>query len=239
MSAMKPDRSVRMIFVNCHNNPALIMKSKYLPFIPLIAFAAFTAGCATSSASSNYDKAAKTSTSLQKTALSVDKGELQIDAALVALSDLVNNPGADIKPQFKKFEAAVEKLDELSKDVRDQAVAMQEKGAAYFQQWDADLATIQSEDIRSRSTDRKNAVAARFDRVRASYAVTRDAFVPFMSRLTDVRTALSTDLTSGGLASVRTVADQAKEDATPLREALRQLSADFKYLGLSLSSSSN
>jgi hypothetical protein len=68
--------------------------------------------------------------------------------------------------------------------------------------------------------------------------VTNAAFVPFMSRLTDVRTALTTDLTSGGLNSIRSAADQARSDAAPLREALRQLSADFKYLGLSLSSGS-
>jgi hypothetical protein len=79
-------------------------------------------------------------------------------------------------------------------------------------------------------------VAARFDRVRASYALTKDAFVPFMSRLSDVRTALATDLTSGGLAAVRSTSAQAERDATPLREALRELSQDFKALGISLSS---
>ena len=214
------------------------MKSNYISLSVFIAVTAFTAGCSSSpSSSKNYHKAGKTSTSLQETAVSIDKGEVQIDAVLVALSDLVNNPGSDLKPQFKQFEASVDKLSALAKDVREQAAAMQAKGAAYFQQWDADLATIQDEDIRSRSTERKNAVAARFDRVRSSYAVTNAAFVPFMSRLTDVRTALTTDLTSGGLGSIRGAADQAKADAVPLRNALRQLSSDFKYLGLSLSSS--
>jgi hypothetical protein len=211
------------------------MKSHYLPVSVLATLAFFAAGCATSS-KSNYSKAGKTSTSLQKTAVGIDKGEVQIDATLLALSDLVNYPKTDIRPQFETFQSAVDKLDALSKDVSKQAVAMQEQGAAYFRQWDADLATIQNEDIRSRSTTRKNAVAARFDRVRASYALTKDAFVPFMSRLSDVRTALATDLTSGGLAAVRSTSAQAERDATPLREALRELSQDFKALGISLSS---
>ncbi len=215
------------------------MKSYYLPLSVFAAVTVFAGGCSTSpSSSKNYNRAGKTSTSLQDTAVSIDKGEMQIDAVLVALSDLVNNPGSDLKPQFKQFEGSVDKLSSLAKDVREQAVAMQEKGAAYFQQWDADLATIQDEDIRSRSTERKNTVATRFDRVRSSYATTNAAFVPFMSRLTDVRTALTTDLTNGGLNSVRRAADQADIDAVPLREALRQLSSDFKVLGLSLSSGS-
>ncbi len=58
-----------------------------------------------------------------------------------------------------------------------------------------------------------------------------------MSRLSDVRTALAADLTTGGLASIKSVTDQAKMDASPLREALRQLSTDFKALGISLSTS--
>jgi seryl-tRNA synthetase len=212
------------------------MKSNKLPFAALAALTVFTAGCASSS--SSYEKAGKTSTSLQETAFKIDKGEVQIDTALLALSDLVNAPNQNIKPQFKKFESAVGKLDSLSKDVSKQALAMQEQGAAYFQQWDTDLAKIQNEDIRSRSTERKNIVAARFDRVRASYAHAKDAFVPFMSRLSDVRTALSADLTGEGLTSVKSIADDAKANAVPLREALRQLSADFRVLGLSLSSSS-
>lgn len=211
------------------------MKSKSLVFASAVALTVFAAGCASSSTSTSYKKAGDTSTSLQKTALSIDKGEVQIDAVLVALSDLVNNPNTDIKAQFEKYNASVDKLDSLSKDVSKQALAMQVQGAAYFQQWDADLATMQNEDIRSRSTDRKNQVAARFDRVRASYAHTKDAFVPFMSRLTDVRTALATDLTTGGLASVKSTANEAQSDATPLREALRELSTDFKALGVSLS----
>jgi len=211
------------------------MKSNKLPFVALAALTVFIAGCASSS---SYENAGKTSTSLQETAFNIDKGQAQIDTTLLALSDLVNAPNQNIKPQFKKFESAVEKLDSLSKDVSKQALAMQAEGAAYFHQWDTDLAKIQNEHIRSRSTERKNVVAARFDRVRASYVQAKDAFVPFMSRLSDVRTALSADLTGEGLTSVKSVADQAKVDAVPLREALHELSSDFRVLGISLSSSS-
>ena len=210
------------------------MKSKSLVFASAVALTVFAGGCASSS-STSYKKAGDASTSIQKTAVGIDKGEVQIDAVLLALSDLVNHPNTDLKAQFEKFNTSVDKLDSLSKDVSKQAVAMQAQGAAYFQQWNTDLDTMQNEDIRSRSTERKNLVAARFDRVRASYAQAKNAFVPFMSRLTDVRTALATDLTTEGLASVKSVANEAKTDATPLREALRDLSTEFKALGVSLS----
>jgi hypothetical protein len=56
-----------------------------------------------------------------------------------------------------------------------------------------------------------------------------------MSDIKDIRTALSTDLTAGGLASVKGLASQANDAAKPLRESLIRLSAEFRKLGVSIS----
>lgn len=208
------------------------MKLKLLASASLAAFALLAAGCA----SNAYNhKAADTSSSLEKAARDVRLGNGQIDAVLFALSSLVNSPEADLKPQFNKFTASVEKLQDLAADISKQATAMQVQGADYFRTWDEELAKIQNEDIRSRSTDRKNAVAARFERVRVTYVQTKSAFVPFLSDLKDIRTALATDLTTGGIASVKTTANQAGDNVPPLRESLANLEAEFKALGVSLS----
>ena len=209
------------------------MKPYHLLSTSLAVFALLAfGGCA----SNRYnDKAANTSSSLNKAAQDVRQGNGQIDAVLIALSSLVDSPAADLKPQFNKFTAALEKLESLADDVSKQAGAMQGQGANYFRSWDQELAKINNEDIRSRSTERKNAVSARFERVRVTYAQTKSAFAPFLSDLKDIRTALATDLTTGGLASIRTVANQARDKAPPLREALSELELDFQNLGVSLS----
>jgi hypothetical protein len=120
--------------------------------------------------------------------------------------------------------------------VNTRAADMQAQGNAYFRNWDGELAKIQNEDIRSRGTDRKNAVFARLDRVRSSYTQTQSSFAPFLSDLKDIRTALSTDLTTGGVAFIRSTANRAKSNVTPLRESRTNLEADFRALGVSLSS---
>lgn len=212
------------------------MKLKSILSASLVAtVACLMAGCA----SHSYDKAAVTSTSLEKAAQNIHKGNGQIDTVLFALSNLVNSPDANIEPQFHKFSAAVSKLESLSNDVTTQTAAMQTQGNDYFRSWDLELAKIQNEDIRSRSTDRKNAVAARFNKVRMSYVQTQAAFTPFMSDLKDIRTALSTDLTAGGIASIKSVANHADNNVTPLRESLSALEAEFKALGIALSSTTS
>ncbi len=208
------------------------MKLKSALSASLAAAVLLMAGCASPT---GYDKAADTSSTLEKAAQNIHKGNGQIDAVLFALSSLVNTPAADLKPQFEKFSSAVGKLESLSDDVNTQAASMQTQGDNYFRSWDLDLAKIQNEDIRTRSTDRKNIVAANFNRVRMSYVRTQAAFIPFMSDLKDIRTALSTDLTAGGIASIKPVAKKADNNVTPLRESLTALEGEFTKLGISLS----
>jgi hypothetical protein len=125
--------------------------------------------------------------------------------------------------------------DVLADDVSSHAAAMKEQGTDYFNKWDEELAKIQSEDIHTRSLDRKNEVAAHFERVRVSYAQATANFTPLMSDLKDIRTALGTDLTLGGLASIKGLSSKANDKGVPLRESLVRLSADFKDLGVALS----
>lgn len=165
----------------------------------------------------------------------MQQGHEQIDTVLITLSNLFDSPEADIRAQFEQFDNAVKKLETLSAEVSKSAADMKVQGGDYFQKWDAELAKIQNENIRSRSTDRKNTVAARFERVRANYAQTTADFAPFMSDLTDIRTALAVDLTAGGLASIRDAAIRANDNALPLRRSLSDLADDFTSLGISLS----
>ena len=202
--------------------------------ISLVAIAAcgvLVTGCI----STGYEKAGTTSTSLRDAAQGIDNALGPLDTVVAALSDLVTNPGPDITPQFQKFSAAVSNLESLANEVSSREAAMRLQGAAYFQKWDEELAKIQNDDIQTRSLDRKNEVAARFAKVRVSYAQTTANFAPFMSDLKDIRTALATDLTAGGLASVKGLASKANDKVLPLRESLISLSTDFKNLGVSLS----
>jgi Protein of unknown function (DUF2959) len=210
------------------------MKTKYYLSASITALALVLGGCA----STGYEKAGHTTASIEKTAREIHKGNGQIDAVLFALSSMVNNPEADIKPQFAKFDAALGKLESLATDVSEQNAAMQAQGAAYFRNWDAELAKIQNEDIRSRSAERKGVVAARFEKMRVSYVNTKATFQPFLSDLKDIRTSLATDLTTAGVASIKSTANNAQRNVTPLRESMSELEADFKALGVSLSASS-
>lgn len=202
-----------------------------LQIIVVTIILALGVGCA----SVGYEQADATSSSLQAAAQSIDDTLLPLSAVLVALDDLVTAPGEDLTTQFEIYSSAVSQLEESVKSVNMHASQMQTQGDAYFQNWEAELANIQSNDIQSRSRDRKQAMAKQFREVSDGYARTRDELTPFVSDLIDIRTALGTDLTEGGLNSLNGLLKTANREAASLRKSMIQLSAAFKDIGVSLS----
>jgi hypothetical protein len=195
-------------------------------------------GLATGCASTGNDKSASTVKSLAKSSKLVDKSTVLIDQTQAKLNDLVSNPNPDLRKQFDAFNSSVNDLGSTALEVSSEAGEMKAQGAAYFTKWDEETAKIQNEDIRHRSQERKQEVAANFARISQQYDDTKTAFQPFMSDLRDVQNFLNTDLTAGGLAAIKDAKAKSASDAIPLKESIGNLSEAFKGLSLSMSTAS-
>jgi ABC-type transporter Mla subunit MlaD len=200
--------------------------------LALVVAIAALAGCK----SGNYEKGASTAAGLTESANKIGAAQGKIDAAVNSLNDLVNNPQGDLVPRFKKFNAAVSDLESSAKSVSGNVADMRSTGKEYFQKWDEQLATIKNEDIKSRSVERKNEVQTKFTNIKKTYEETAMAFKPFMAELKDIQSALSTDLTPGGVAALKGPADKVNKDAVPLKASVDKLGAQFKDLGVAMSS---
>ena len=200
----------------------------------MAALLAVLAGCTTGG---NYQTGAATGTQLIDTAGKVSDGTGKIDATLTSLNDLVNNPSGDLVPKFKTFNKNVADLKDLSDNINKQFTDARVKGNQYFQDWDQQLASIRSADIKNASTQRKNAVLKEYNDLKASYAKTSMSFDPFMGDLKDIQTALGTDLTVGGVSSIKGGVNKANNDGAVVKSSLVQLSADFRTLGTAMQAS--
>ena len=191
---------------------------------------------ATGCASGNYKKGGDAAAGLTESANRIELAKGKIDATLESLNSLINSPQVDLVPQFKKFSTAVNDLESSAKSVSDKVASMRGAGNEYFKAWDEQLATIQNEDIKSRSAARKTEVQQRFTNIKRTYVETGDAFKPFMATLKDIQTALSTDLTPAGVAAIKGAAEKATKDAVPVKASVDKLAAEFKELGVAMSS---
>jgi hypothetical protein len=210
------------------------MKNKML-ILTCLSGVALASGLVTGCVSDNYHQGASTGSALTHSSEMITKSSSQIDDSLAALNDLVSHPQPDLRKQFDAYENSVNMLDATAKDITSENEAMQARGAAYFNAWDDEIATMHNEDIRSRSEARRNQVAARFASISQQYDAARIDFQPYLSDLHDVQKSLSTDLTSGGLSAITEIAAKTTRDAAPLKETLARLSQEFKDLGIAMS----
>jgi hypothetical protein len=180
-------------------------------------------GCA----SGNYQKADAAGASLRKAAAQIDAENRAIDVTLASLDNLVNNPRPDLKPQFKRFSASVNRLSDSAKHAEAAAEVARQKSEDYFRNWDKEAATINFEAVRDESVSRKTQVSNEFNTVNDRYRENQAVIEPLISYLQDIRTALSTDLTEGGLQSVKSLAENAERNARKVQNALARLSTDL------------
>lgn len=198
----------------------------------ILSAAIFSTGCASTS---GYNRPAGPS-SLEAGAYGVHAGRRQIDAAMFALTGLVNNhTGADIANQFRRLDSAVDSLEQFSDDLDTRVASMRTPGDDYLGGWGRDLAKIRDEDIRSSGNARDQVAAARFGKVQAAHFRIQSALIPFMSALEGMRGTLAVDPTTRGIAAIQRHADKVNTSVTPLRDAITALEAEFKALGVGLS----
>src|SRR5262249_38143244 len=150
-----------------------------------------------------------------------------LDTTIAALSDLVNNPGPDFKPQFAAFSKSLDQLVATGKRNEAAVKNVNEKSAAYFETWDKQIKTVNYEVIRTQASARKVEVTKNFDDVNQHYKEAQAALHPLMDYLQDIRKTLSTDLTIGGLQSAKNLLTNAQENTTKVQAALAKVSKDL------------
>jgi chromosome segregation ATPase len=204
----------------------------------LVAFAVVALGFAGSGCSSGYKAGSQTSESIMTAAQKLEDGRVQIDKVTVSLDKLANaSAGSDLRPLFKDYSANVDKLDSIAKDLKKRADEMRAKGQAYFKEWDKEIADIHNEDIKSRSTQRRAEVEQAFQRINDKSQTLKNEYQPLMSDLQDIRTALNNDLTPGGIATIKPIAERVRSEAISVKDAAGAVADEYKALGVRMSPS--
>lgn len=194
---------------------------------------AIVSGCS----SGTYQKGASTASSIQKASTAISATRSQVGSVLTALNGLVSTPGVDLKPQFKAFSSQVSKLESDAKNVADISAQMEKRGSSYFEQWDKDIASMQNEEIKSRSATRRAEVSGHLDTIQKAYAAAKANFEPYMANIRDIQKALGADLTPGGIDAIKDIKRKASLAAIPLQDSLTKLANEFSALGVAMSAS--
>jgi hypothetical protein len=180
-------------------------------------------GCTTT----GYKKADAAALNSRVAAGSVQAENQELQATMAALNNLVNQPEADAKPQFLKFEQALNRLVSAARRARSEVNGVWEKWDAYFEVWEKEIPLIQDSATRSLSETRKMEVSNEFQATKRRYTAASKDVQPLISYLQDIRKALSIDLTSAGLVAIKPSVFTANERAQKVQTALAQSATEL------------
>jgi tetrahydromethanopterin S-methyltransferase subunit B len=192
---------------------------------------ALLAGCV----SHSYDKGAATSNALSSTATAVSLVSTNVNGVLASLNNLTFKSAGDLRNQYDALVSASKDLDSSMANLDSKVVSLRATAADYLNNWTNQMAAIQSEELRKRSSERKDEVSGKISDVETSYQGVTNSLAPFTSDVKDIQTYLGTDLTPTGLNTIKDIVSKTKVDAVPLRDSIKKLQGSFDSLSASLS----
>jgi len=160
-------------------------------------------GLATLLASATQASQEQLAKSIQDTKLETSRTSEQLKSTLSALNALTKQTKGDLRPAYSTYCSEVDKTDSASAWTRTRGQSMATDGRKYFQDWQNTINGIANESLRKKSQKRMDTVKTSYDKVEASLQQAGEKFQPFLSDLSDIQKALSTDVTAGGVKALR------------------------------------
>jgi hypothetical protein len=177
------------------------------------------------SALAGVKEAQRSSDSLKATQTEVQDAYNQITATIGSLGTLMSAQVGDLGPMLKDFSAQVKQLQSDAESAKARALSMQAKNKEYFAAWAQEIAAIADPAIKAQSQQRLQESFASYQKVEQGLVQTRDAYVPLMSSLNDLQTALNQDLSPAGKAGLQPSFAKVREQAVAAQGAMQATKA--------------
>jgi hypothetical protein len=182
------------------------------------------AGCGTSA---GYKQADKTGESINSLRNDVAQLKAAVDGSMKALDSLQASASTNPRKAYEAYAKSVNKVESSSEKVKKQADEMRERGQAYFQQWETQLASVKNEEIRTLAQERRAKLQETFDTIKNVAQDAKSSFPPFLADLKDLRTALGADLTVEGVDAAKNIFQKTKSAGVEVQKHLDSLAAEL------------
>jgi hypothetical protein len=163
------------------------------------------------------------SSSLAETNTELIRTGNNVQEAVKALNTLTAQETGDLRPTYEQFAAAVAETEESAKVTAARAGTLRDNITTFFAGWQNELGRINNPSVKSSAEKRLANVQKRYSNLAGSMAAVAERFKPLMGDLTDIKIALSNDLTAGGVKSVKGMANTATRKMAALHDELSAL----------------
>jgi len=178
------------------------------------------AGCATKTGS---DRSAAASLTMAKVEEDISVLVLELTTTNSALASLVNPLQDDLTTSYGVFSDSIGALEDASDDFIEQAIKMGAEGKEYFEEWQIQGSKYKNPQIQALSAQRQAELGESYTEISALSVAIQGELVDYVTKVKEIKTYFSTDLTVGGVSAMNPFTDQAVLDGFSLSVKLRDM----------------
>jgi hypothetical protein len=161
----------------------------------------------------------------------ITRAASQIDLTMAKLDSLSTATGDLDKPSEDTL-AAIETLEKELNGLKKRGDEMRDKGSAYFEKWEKQLATMSTPDVAEIATKRKEELAAKYSAVLTAMQESRAAMDSYWADMSKIQKAIDDDLTPETQKLLVGQVKAAKEKAATLKERVNAGAEKLNDVGL-------
>jgi chromosome segregation ATPase len=155
----------------------------------------------------------------------------QIDLTMAKLDTLSAATG-DLEKPSESALAAIEALDAEAQVLKKRGEQMRDRGAAYFELWEKQLASISTPEVAEIAAKRKEELATKYADVLTAMQETRAAMDAYWSDMTALRKVIEEDLTPDSQKLLAPQVKAAKDKAMTLKSRIEETFAKLGEVSL-------
>lgn len=201
-------------------------------FLILWGVLVFFPGCATT----GPEKKQKAVSSIEEFHKELSKNLIQITETLSALNQIGKTGEGDLYKPYHHFVKQMNRTTDNSLSMSKHAENMTTKGREYFDTWEKELTDIMNAELRAQGAERRSELSKSFYRITSLAQEVQMTYQPFISDLTDIKTALGNDLTPRGMISMNPYITKANERGEIVMIKLQALADEVDRVTNALSS---
>jgi hypothetical protein len=148
------------------------------------------------------------------------ESQRQIDNVLSALSDMADPLQEDLRSANDRYGDAIARLRQHAGTLQREATKMRIARDAYFANWASKATEIDNPTIRASADTRRIRMRETHERIVGKSLAARDAYLPFIRDLQDVRRYLAPDLSRSSIADLTDAMPKIRASGTLVRDRI-------------------
>jgi hypothetical protein len=151
---------------------------------------------------------------------SIGTAQQQIDSTLASLNALTDPNQQDLRGAYDKYADNLARMQQHAEGMKREAESMRNSRDTYFAAWEEKATEIDNPTIRASAEARRKRLRDGQEQISTATGEAKDAYVPFMKDLQDIKKYLATDLSKSSVADLGDAAKKVQADGQAVKAKL-------------------